>query len=84
MVSKGTGIKQKAIRLLLRPDVSLQDMINELPRLKEQLRSFSNEAIEQTESFFETVMLYLPRESLIAWRPELVCMVTASSGFLLK
>lgn len=41
--------KQKAIRLLLRPDVSLQDMISEIPQLKEQLQSFSKEAIEQTE-----------------------------------
>ena len=41
--------KQKAIRLLLRPDVSLTDMINEIPKLTEQLQSFSGEAIEQTE-----------------------------------
>ena len=41
--------KQKAIKLLLRPDVSLAGMLHEIPVLQEKLHSFSNEAIEQLE-----------------------------------
>lgn len=41
--------KQKAIRLLLRPDVSLSEMINEIPALQEKLQAFSGDAIEQAE-----------------------------------
>lgn len=41
--------KQKAIRLLLRPDVSLAGMIKQIPALQEKLDSFSAEAIEQAE-----------------------------------
>ena len=41
--------KQKAIKLLLRPDVSLKEMISEIPILKEKLQAFSNDAIEQAE-----------------------------------
>lgn len=41
--------KQKAIKLLLRPDVSLKEMINAIPVLQEKLRPFLSEAIEQAE-----------------------------------
>src|SRR6187551_617188 len=41
--------KQKAMKLLLRPDVSLADMINDIPALQEKLHSFPVEAIEQVE-----------------------------------
>lgn len=39
--------KQKLQKLLLRPDVELEDLANALPQLKEALKSFSKEAIEQ-------------------------------------
>ncbi|MFT4154159.1 tRNA uridine-5-carboxymethylaminomethyl(34) synthesis enzyme MnmG [Parafilimonas sp.] len=47
--SAPTDEKQKAIRLLLRPDVKLSEMIHEIPSLKEKLQSFSQEAVEQAE-----------------------------------
>ncbi len=39
--------KQKAQKILLRPDVALDDLLKELPKLSEQLNGFSKEAIEQ-------------------------------------
>lgn len=39
--------KQKAQRVLLRPDVELQDLITELPKLSVDLKDFSKETIEQ-------------------------------------
>lgn len=42
--------KQKASQLLLRPNLSLQQMIENLPRLEQQLNSYSKETIEQAET----------------------------------
>lgn len=39
--------KQKAQKILLRPDVELNELAEALPRLKELLRSFNREALEQ-------------------------------------
>ena len=39
--------KQKITKILLRPGVELQDLINHLPILKQELKSYSNETIEQ-------------------------------------
>jgi tRNA uridine 5-carboxymethylaminomethyl modification enzyme len=39
--------KQKAEKLLLRPDIELPDLIRQLPKLKESLSSFPIETIEQ-------------------------------------
>jgi tRNA uridine 5-carboxymethylaminomethyl modification enzyme len=39
--------KQKAVQLLLRPDIDLQAMIQGLPKIKEALKGFSREVIEQ-------------------------------------
>ena len=39
--------KQKAQKILLRPDVELQDLIIDLPRLAEQLTNYPKESIEQ-------------------------------------
>jgi tRNA uridine 5-carboxymethylaminomethyl modification enzyme len=39
--------KQKAQKLLLRPDVELKELINALPKLSDILTSYSTEAIEQ-------------------------------------
>jgi tRNA uridine 5-carboxymethylaminomethyl modification enzyme len=41
--------KQKAIKLLLRPEVDLNSMIQEIPVLAEKLQSFSKEMREQAE-----------------------------------
>jgi tRNA uridine 5-carboxymethylaminomethyl modification enzyme len=41
--------KQKAIQVLLRPDVSLKSMLVEVPSLQESLKSFSGEHLEQAE-----------------------------------
>ncbi|SFQ12464.1 tRNA uridine-5-carboxymethylaminomethyl(34) synthesis enzyme MnmG [Parafilimonas terrae] len=41
--------KQKTMRLLLRPDVTLPEMIEEIPALRERLHSFSRDIIEQAE-----------------------------------
>jgi tRNA uridine 5-carboxymethylaminomethyl modification enzyme len=39
--------KQKAEKILLRPDVELEDLVNHLPRFKVALNSFSKETIQQ-------------------------------------
>lgn len=39
--------KQKAQKILLRPDVELDELADALPKLKEALKNFSNDAIEQ-------------------------------------
>jgi len=41
--------KQKAIKLLLRPDVNLHDLMAAVPALSESLRSFTTDMLEQTE-----------------------------------
>jgi tRNA uridine 5-carboxymethylaminomethyl modification enzyme len=42
--------KQKASQLLLRPNLSLNQMIANLPRLEQELGSYSKETIEQAET----------------------------------
>jgi tRNA uridine 5-carboxymethylaminomethyl modification enzyme len=42
--------KQKASQLLLRPNISLHELISVLPNLQTQFRNFSNETIEQAET----------------------------------
>lgn len=42
--------KQKAAQILLRPNVSLSDMIQFIPNFKEKIGSWSAEIIEQTET----------------------------------
>lgn len=42
--------KQKATQILLRPNVSLSDMIQFIPNFKEKIGSWSAEIIEQTET----------------------------------
>jgi tRNA uridine 5-carboxymethylaminomethyl modification enzyme len=46
-----TGLlqKQKALQVLLRPSLSLPEMMNGLPRLADKLKEFSLETIEQAE-----------------------------------
>jgi len=39
--------KQKAEKILLRPDVELKEMISQIPKLQESLQSFSADSIEQ-------------------------------------
>jgi tRNA uridine 5-carboxymethylaminomethyl modification enzyme len=39
--------KQKAVQLLLRPDIDLRGMIDGLPKIKDALQGFSKEVIEQ-------------------------------------
>jgi tRNA uridine 5-carboxymethylaminomethyl modification enzyme len=39
--------KQKASKLLLRPEIELKDLIDALPALKKELKDFSTDAIEQ-------------------------------------
>ena len=41
--------KQKALKLLLRPDVDLASLAQEVPLLRDKLKSFSKEIIEQVE-----------------------------------
>jgi tRNA uridine 5-carboxymethylaminomethyl modification enzyme len=41
--------KQKVLRILLRPDVNLLSMIQEIPKLSNNLQSFSREIVEQAE-----------------------------------
>ena len=39
--------KQKASKLLLRPEIELKDLFNSLPALKKELNDFSNDTLEQ-------------------------------------
>jgi tRNA uridine 5-carboxymethylaminomethyl modification enzyme len=39
--------KQKVSKILLRPGIELQDLINHLPNLKDELKNYSTEIIEQ-------------------------------------
>ena len=41
--------KQKAVKVLLRPDVNLSDMINEIPVLESELQSYSKDILQQAE-----------------------------------
>lgn len=41
--------KQKAAQILLRPNISLQQMISHIPKVQATLKGFSNDIIEQTE-----------------------------------
>ena len=50
---------KKALQILLRPDVGLKEMVNSIPRLKEMMKGFSPEALEQVEiqTKYETYIL---------------------------
>jgi tRNA uridine 5-carboxymethylaminomethyl modification enzyme len=59
--------KQKSGKLLLRPDVELEDLAAELPKLQEQLKSFSKESIEQA-SIQVKYEVYIEKEKELATR----------------
>ncbi len=59
--------KQKAARLLLRPDLELEDMLLALPKLNEQLKSFSRESIGQA-SIQVKYEIYIEKEKELANR----------------
>jgi tRNA uridine 5-carboxymethylaminomethyl modification enzyme len=59
--------KQKAGKILLRPDIELKDLINILPKLKDQLTGFSNETIEQA-SIQVKYEVYIEKEKDLATR----------------
>jgi tRNA uridine 5-carboxymethylaminomethyl modification enzyme len=59
--------KQKAIKLLLRPDVELEDLVAEVPRLNELLKDFSKDNIEQV-SIQVKYEVYIEKEKELASR----------------
>lgn len=59
--------KQKAGKLLLRPGVELDDLADVLPKLHEQLKSFSKESIEQA-SIQVKYEVYIEKEKELATR----------------
>ena len=59
--------KQKAQKILLRPDVELNELANALPKLKTALSSFSKEAIEQA-SIQVKYDVYIEREKELVQR----------------
>jgi tRNA uridine 5-carboxymethylaminomethyl modification enzyme len=59
--------KQKSGKLLLRPDVELEDLARELPKLQEQLKNFSKESIEQA-SIQVKYEVYIEKEKELATR----------------
>jgi tRNA uridine 5-carboxymethylaminomethyl modification enzyme len=59
--------KQKAAKLLLRPDIELTDLVAALPRLREQLENFSKESIEQA-SIQVKYQVYIEKEKELATR----------------
>src|SRR5687768_4988148 len=70
LISKNSSIlsqKQKAIQLLLRPNVDLQSLKNQVPRLSEHLAEFSSEVIEQAEIQIK-YDVYIEKEKELAQR----------------
>ena len=59
--------RQKAGKLLLRPDIELENMLAESPRLYEQLKGFSKESIEQA-SIQVKYEIYIEKEKELAGR----------------
>jgi tRNA uridine 5-carboxymethylaminomethyl modification enzyme len=59
--------KQKAGKLLLRPDIELNNLANNLPKLKEQLKSFTSEMIGQA-SIQLKYEVYIEKEKELASR----------------
>ncbi len=59
--------KQKAGKILLRPDIELENLITELPKLNERLKDFSNEQIEQA-SIQVKYEVYIEKEKELASR----------------
>ncbi len=59
--------KQKAGKLLLRPDIELENMLQELPKLNEQLKLYSKESIEQS-SIQVKYEVYIGKERELANR----------------
>ena len=59
--------KQKAGKLLLRPDVELSDLATALPKLGDELKSFSKETIEQA-SIQVKYEVYIEKEKDLATR----------------
>jgi tRNA uridine 5-carboxymethylaminomethyl modification enzyme len=61
------GEKQRAQRLLLRPDVELTDLIREIPRLSSALKDFSKESLEQA-SIQIKYEVYIEKEKELVMR----------------
>jgi tRNA uridine 5-carboxymethylaminomethyl modification enzyme len=59
--------KQKAAKILLRPDIELKELINTLPKLSEQLKNYSKEIIEQV-SIQVKYEIYIEKEKELATR----------------
>jgi tRNA uridine 5-carboxymethylaminomethyl modification enzyme len=59
--------KQKAVKILLRPDIELSDLIDNLSKLNEQLKNFSKEIIEQV-SIQVKYEVYIEKEKELAAR----------------
>jgi tRNA uridine 5-carboxymethylaminomethyl modification enzyme len=49
MNSAVISMKQKAVQILLRPNISLADMVSAVPALQEALKEFDRETLEQVE-----------------------------------
>jgi tRNA uridine 5-carboxymethylaminomethyl modification enzyme len=49
MNSAVISMKQKAVQILLRPNISLSDMVSAVPALQEALKEFDRETLEQVE-----------------------------------
>jgi tRNA uridine 5-carboxymethylaminomethyl modification enzyme len=63
--------KQKSIKLLLRPDIELENLSAELPKLNEQLKGYSKEYIEQA-SIQVKYEVYIEKEKELANRMSLL------------
>jgi tRNA uridine 5-carboxymethylaminomethyl modification enzyme len=59
--------KQKAGKLLLRPDIELENLVTELPKLYERVKDFSKDHIEQT-SIQVKYEVYIEKEKDLANR----------------
>ncbi|HEY6504392.1 MAG TPA: tRNA uridine-5-carboxymethylaminomethyl(34) synthesis enzyme MnmG [Chitinophagaceae bacterium] len=67
IISSPISEKQKAGKILLRPDVELKDLAEALPKLREELKHYSKEIIEQA-SIQVKYEVYLEKEKELATR----------------
>ncbi len=71
--------KQKAAQILLRPNISLQQMINHIPKVQDALRGFSQDIIDQTEIQLKYDTYILKERELVAKMSQMEDLVIPDS-----
>ena len=63
--------KQKAIQILLRPNIGLIDMVNNIPKIKDALQNYTREALEQAEIQIKYETYILKEKQLVTKMSQL-------------